>query len=251
MRHPLRLPQLWGCTLEHIAIAIIITVVWSSSALFLAAEGQQQQQQQPSTLLPVTVDAFGACRDFRTLEGIPGLSSSQPSPSLSPSSWTLEDCLAVWTQFVDTIPPGQQQHRLKFVDLWKETAAELRRAGSPCLVNANPGDDGLGSSTLRHFASWVFAEEMGCDWVTPDWGKERVVLGAGGGEAGGNGTASAAVMYCHRTATLDEMDALAPSSNVQDKHRCAVVNWLAYFRFDAPSVGLPEGGTSKVIQVRS
>lgn len=29
---------------------------------------------------------------------------------------------------------------------------------------------------------------------------------------------------------------------------CAVVDWPAYFRFDVPSVDLPEGGTSKLLQ---
>ena len=105
---------------------------------------------------------------------------------------------------------------------------------------------------MKLLASWVFAEEMGCDWVTPDWGKRRVALegegeGAGGG-GGGNGTASAVVVYCHTTATFEELESLALSSDVQDRHRCAVVDWLAYFRFDVPSVDLPERGRSKLIQ---
>ena len=153
------------------------------------------------------------------------------------SPWTLSDCLDVWAAYGDTIPLGQQP-RLPFVDIWRETAMELRRAGSPCLVASNPGTDGLGSSTIRHLSAWIFAEEMGCDWVTPDWGKKHV--------SGGNGT----VVYCHRTATLTEAAMPLTQLQMREQQRCTVVDWLAYFQFGVPSVSLPLDGTARVVQAR-
>lgn len=170
------------------------------------------------------IEPAEACADFAPGTGYPE------------SAWTLDDCIEVWTQFSETMPQGQHR-RLPYVDTWRDTAIELRRAGSPCLAASNPSGDGAGSSTIRHLASWIFAEEMGCDWVTPDWGKRHV--------GGGNGT----VMYCHRTATVQEMDNPDPSDG-QELHHCSVVDWLAYFQFDVPSVSLPDHGTVEVIQAR-
>lgn len=163
-----------------------------------------------------------ACADFAG-GGYPG------------SSWTMDNCIDVWTRYARTVPSGLQR-RLNDVDIWREAASELRRVGSPCLVASEPTSDGAGSSTIRHLATWIFAEEMGCDWVTPDWGKRPV--------DGGNGT----VMYCHRTATTQEMDLSKPNAELQALRRCSVIDWLAYFQFDVPSVSRPEGGETKVIK---
>lgn len=176
---------------------------------------------------PHRLEPAEACEEFATGWG------GYPAPA-----WALEDCMEVWTQFSDTLPQGQQR-RLPHVDLWRETGLELRRAGSPCLAASNPSRDGAGSSTIRHLASWIFAEEMGCDWATPDWGKRHV-----GSE---NGT----VMYCHRTATAQEMDHPGPTDELQELQHCSVVDWLAYFQFDVPSVTLPEDGAVAVIHVRA
>ena len=134
--------------------------------------------------------------------------------------------------------PEGQHRRVPHVDIWREAATELRRSGTPCLAASKPSGDGAGSSTIRHLASWIFAEEMGCDWVKPDWGKKLV--------GAGNGT----VMYCHRTATAWEMDHLNASNGLQHLHSCSVVDWLAYFQFDVPSVSLPSNGAIEVIQAR-
>ena len=166
-----------------------------------------------------------ACADF--------LTGSYPG-----SSWTLDTCIDVWKRFTRTVPYGLHR-RLTGVDTWRETAAELRRVGSPCLVASDPTSDGVGSSTIRHLATWMFAEEMGCDWVTPDWGKRRV--------NGGNGT----VVYCHRTATTPEMEQPMTKAEVQAVRRCSVIDWLAYFQLDVPSVSLPKRGEAKVIQART
>ena len=186
---------------------------------------------------------------FLLIRSLP--SSGQPSPRITPeeacadfatgsypgSSWTLDSCVDVWTRFTRIVPNGLQR-RLPDVDIWSPVAAELRRVGSPCLVSSEPTSDGAGSSTIRHLATWIFAEEMGCDWVTPDWGKKHV--------EGGNGT----VVYCHRTATTQELDLSKPAKELQALRRCSVIDWLAYFQFDVPSVSLPEGKEMKVIQAR-
>lgn len=171
-----------------------------------------------------TLNAEEACVDFRRGQ-YPG------------SAWTIDDCIDVWQRFAQTVPPGLQG-RLPHADTWRRTASELRQVGSPCLVAADPTSDGAGSSTIRHIATWIFAKDMGCDWVTPDWGKTPVV--------GGNGT----VMYCHRTATNLEMDMSKPIEELQALRRCSVINWLAYFQFDIPSVNLPEPGAVKFIKAR-
>lgn len=165
-----------------------------------------------------------ACADF-AMGGYPG------------SSWTLDDCLEVWNHFLGSVPP-REWPRFPVVDVWKDLATEMRRLGSPCLMASTPSGDGAGSSTIRHLATWIFAEQMGCDWVTPDWGKMPA--------ADGNGT----IIYCRKPATIKEK----ASKTMEEKmamRRCAVVNWLSYFQFDVPSVALPlpQIGKFNVIEV--
>eukprot|EP00904_Undaria_pinnatifida_P013653 jgi/Undpi1/9418/HiC_scaffold_27.g11875.m1 len=189
--------------------ALLVLPVGLLLLRFLPSSGQINAVLQPEE----------ACADFAA--------GSYPG-----SSWTLDHCIDVWTRFARTVPNGLQR-RLTDVDIWSEAASELRRVGSPCLVASEPTSDGAGSSTIRHLATWIFAEEMGCDWVTPDWGKKHV--------DGGNGT----VMYCHRTATTQEMDLTKPSAELQSLRRCAIIDWLAYFQFSVPSVTMPEGKEMK------
>lgn len=189
----------------------------------------------PTAGQPSAAEAFHACVDFA------------PGPGSSPvsSSWTLDDCTEVWRRFAVAMP-NLFQNRLPHVDLWRETTAELRRAGSPCLVASNPNFDGAGSVTIRHLAAWIYSEQMGCDWVTPDWGGRKVAMG--------NGTM--AVAYCHRVATKQEMvtkqEMLLTKSadELLEENRCLVIDWLSYFQFGVPSVSLPETGTV-VVEVRS
>lgn len=172
------------------------------------------------------LEAAEVCADFE-VEGQVG------------SAWTFADCAQVWTHFVSTLPPyvmTRAPHR----DIWKDTAIELRRKGVPCVVSSLPTHDGAGSSTIRHLAAWVFAVEMGCDWATPSWGGTV----PRSGEAG-------AMMYCHRTATTAEMDFSKPPQELWAMRRCSIINWLAYFQFDVPSVDVPVNGTSEIqLEVR-
>ena len=106
----------------------------------------------PASGQATTITGEEACSDLRTGK-YPG------------SAWTFDDCVDVWERYARTVPPGLQR-RLPHVDKWKQAASELRRVGSPCLVASDPTSDGAGSSTVRHIATWIFAEEMGCDWVS-------------------------------------------------------------------------------------
>eukprot|EP00904_Undaria_pinnatifida_P013664 jgi/Undpi1/9428/HiC_scaffold_27.g11885.m1 len=165
-----------------------------------------------------------ACADFAAGEN-------------STSAWTMAECTEVWTQFVDTIPNGLQD-RQRYADGWRRTTKELRRLRSPCFCASYGGGDGVGSITMRLLASWIFSEEMGCDWVTPNWGKQHV--------RGGNG----AVLYCHGTATSEDLKKpRLRESTPAERYPCSVVDWLSYFQFGVPSVNLPRGAKFRLIEV--
>lgn len=175
---------------------------------------------------PKTIGPDEACVDF----------AAERSPG---SAWTLTDCTDVWTQFASTVPTGLRR-RFQYTDDLKGTATELRSAGTPCLASSRGGGDGVGSTTMRILSSWILADEMGCDWVTPSWGGHRVV--------GENGTT---VLYCHMTLDREKQGlANRPPSTLMEPKRCTVVDWLAYFQFSVPSVSLPEGAKIKQIEAR-
>lgn len=207
------------------------------TAVFLCVFGRLSARTTSSAVNPInyttnyiasntTVEPLEACRDF-AIRDHSGL------------AWTLADCLEVWSEFVDTVP-AEEQSRLRLVDVWRDTAMQLREEGKPCFASSKPTADGVGSSTIRLLASWVFAEEMGCDWVTPDWGKRHV--------DGGNGT-SIGIWYCHTTATLQERASSTPDKKPEHRPSCSVVDWLSYFQFGVSSVDMPEEGTTKRIGV--
>ena len=202
-----------------------------AEALLVLLLGLRLLQSLPSYDQANNRSAEEACADYRTTT-YPG------------SAWTFDDCVDVWKRYAPTVPDDLWR-RLPHVDAWKQTALELRRVGCPCLVASHATADGAGSSTIRHIATWIFAEEMGCDWVTPDWGKKTV--------PGGNGT----VHYCHRIATAAEMDFAKSIKNkrtmrqeLRAMRQCSVIDFLVYFQFDVPSVNLPEKGTVEVLQAR-
>ncbi len=170
------------------------------------------EPQRPPPQDEVTPDA--ACSDFVT-EGYAG------------SSWTLDECRGVWKIFALSVPPNMRR-RFEYVDLWKDTARELRQSGLPCLVVTTPIELGVGSQAIRHLFSWIYAEQMGCDWVTPMWGTGRDL---------GNGS----VVYCHTVSNDEQL-------KTEEDH-CSVANWNSYFQFDVPSVVMPQNVTLKNVQV--
>lgn len=175
----------------------------------------------------------GACADFEAGENYPG------------SSWALDDCAEVWANFALSVPPWARadMQRIKPRGLpggaaWREIAAALREAGSPCLVATTPTGDGVGSSAMRHLASWIFSEQMGCDWTTPNFGHPAVEQG--------NGT----VEYCHKAATREEVLGIKSKEERHSTMRCTTANWLSYFQFDVPSVPLPEDETWRLVRLK-
>lgn len=176
------------------------------------------QSLQPSQ--EGNVSTAEGCVDF-AMGGHPGL------------PWTFEDCMDVWGKFVLSVPFAMKP-RIPYVDFWKGTAAELRRAGSPCLVAPPPVGDGLGSSTIRHLHAWIFSEQMGCDWATPAWGR-------------GFQMEDGSTVYCHAVKGGPSKD----REQKQAMNHCSVANWLSYFQFDVPSVAIPRNETLKYIEVRA
>ncbi len=178
---------------------------------------------QPDHLTPAD-----ACSDY--LAG--------PHPG---SVWTLGDCVTVWSQFQTSVP-NPFRSRVPDMDTWDSTGLQLREAGSPCMVKATFTPDGAGSTTMRNLATWIFAEELGCDWATPVW--------SGRSASNLNGT----TLYCHWTTTLEDAtiarhDMAKNAAALRATNRCSVIDWLSYFQFNVPSVPWPETGTLKVIEV--
>lgn len=154
------------------------------------------------------------------------------------SGWQYSDCVSVWTSWLSVLPRyvyGPFRERQLLV----EVAQELRQRGMPCLVQSGAYNDGVGSSAIRHVAAWMFAEEIGCDWVTPNWRKTSV---------DGQGTA----MYCHSFYTTADLTQIRLGNAVRDpnKVRCMLHNWVAYFGFRSHSVTLPTNRTLKIVEVR-
>lgn len=166
-----------------------------------------------------------ACRDF----------SSEVELS---SGWQLADCANVWNSWTRTLP------RFLFVnmnerELMRETAAELRRTGSPCLVQSPIYGDGVGSATIRYLASWMYAEEVGCDWIKPVWRKREI-------------DADGTILYCHRTTNIAEWEEIKKGNAPMDPTtmRCALHNWVKYFHFESHTVARPTNGSFMIVEVR-
>lgn len=97
--------------------------------------------------------------------------------------------------------------------------------------------------TMRHLTTKVFAEEVGCDWLTPEWGMPVV------------GDGSGASLYCHSAATYDEQQRGLDNNTTQEGvkamvHRCSLTNWLEYFNFKMSSVEAPASSSFRVIEVK-
>ena len=152
------------------------------------------------------------------------------------SSWTYEDCVQVWSDFSAS---KEDKPRRPFPDMngWMDVAVELRRMGTPCLVWKKPSGDGVGSTSIRFFGSWILAEQLGCDWITPE------MVG------GRNGT----IEYCHPLAHSEKMGhRVVPEAEegMRPVESCSDVDWISYFQWGVASTSWPENGTNKVIKVR-
>eukprot|EP00903_Cladosiphon_okamuranus_P008265 g7955.t1 len=112
-------------------------------------------------------------------------------------------------------------------ELFTDIAVEQRRRGSPCLVQSGVYNDGVGSTSVRDLATWVFAEEMGCDWIeggVQAW-EEKAALP----------NSSGATLYCHSIKGTGRSTNLVRGELPKDSSatRCSMYNWFGFFTFDA------------------
>lgn len=134
------------------------------------------------------------------------------------SGWKLSDCTSVWASWANTLADAQfQGYRDR--ELFNETALTLRQRGIPCLMKSVRYPDGVGSSTIRHLATWMFAKEMGCEWQMPDFPPGGV-----------NDTGTS--LYCHKTVPLATLRSAKDTEGVDYRQEpCVLTNWMQYFRF--------------------
>lgn len=104
----------------------------------------------------------------------------------------------------------------------------MRRRGNPCLVDTLKTFDGVGSSMTRQIAAWLYAAEVGCDWVHPDFdqGNVSTILTQ-------QNTPS---VYCHELKRLPGFDRMAPLAESATPRRCVRVSWILYFNLHKVSV---------------
>ena len=146
-------------------------------------------------------------------------------------SWTHEDCIGVWTDMAASIEEKYHDDQIVLPDVndWRGVADEMRRVGSPCLVRREPTFDGVGSTSIRIFASMLFAEQVGCDMIMPVWGN------------GGNGTE-----YCH--SLYKKHEKVHTKRGMRPVDVCSKVDWFSYFQFGVTSVPLPRSGKIKIVR---
>ena len=156
------------------------------------------------------------------------------------SGWLRSHCAAVWNGWVVTLDQ-QQRVPSSYREDFAETSAELRRRGEPCLVESVTYPDGAGSSAVRYLATWIFAAEMGCDWVMPSPSGKTI-----------NGGGDDSSLYCHKMvvhARTHPRNKEGPGEN--RFWHCEVTNWLQFFHYDTHAVHGSRSGVTKTIQVRA
>lgn len=168
--------------------------------------GRRMPLPEGGTLLEFgSYNEFSACQEFRAEDTVG-------------SGWLLEDCIDVWRAWTLSLQKTtlvMKENRQFFF----EVSDRLRRQGTPCYVEAPKDVDGAGSRTLRYLASWLYAEEVGCDCLLPV------------GYRPGSGTDD--ILYCHRSKYIKEED-----------YRCAAVDWLGYFNMSNHMKPYPDDGRS-------
>lgn len=215
--------------LGAVRVVILSPLLFLSTLLVTMAVSSESESSDPSANIAEQQALVGpedACSDFN--KGM----------EYSGSPWTLNDCIQVWTHFVDTVP-SELNRRPWGINLWRQAAQRLRLDGSPCLVASTPSPGGAGSYMIQQLGAWIFAEQIGCDLVSPDW-RSRLL-------APGEDTAA---LYCHTVATTRETEQALLRRQADDIRHCTMISWPEYFQLDIPSVELPERRSFRVIEVR-
>lgn len=214
----------------RILVILLSPLLLLSTLLVTMAVSSESASSDPSANIVEQQALVGpeeACSDFNTGMEYYG------------SPWMLNDCIQVWTDFVDTVP-SELNCRPWGIDLWRSAAQRLRLDGSPCLVASTPSPGGAGSYMIHQLGAWIFAEQMGCDLVSPDWRSKQLAPGE-----------DTAALYCHTVATTRETEQALLRRKANDIRHCAMISWPEYFQLDIPSVKLPEHGTFRIIEVRN
>lgn len=152
------------------------------------------------------------------------------------NTWSVEDCVHVWSEWVATVPSWLHQ-KYQDRELLNDISVALRQRGTPCLVESNAGRDGAGSSTVRHLAAWVLARDLGCEWVKPEWATPKVLVPMEEGTT----------VYCHSKKNEEERNEPMSVEQRIATRACQVVSWLYYFHFDVSSVEYPAGRITNVV----
>lgn len=154
------------------------------------------------------------------------------SDSVIGSGWLLEDCIDVWTSWAPTLGEGKLLKTDDRQFFWA-VGNRLRQLGTPCLVSPPETKDGAGSRSMRHLATMVYAQDMGCDYLLPE-----------GYQTGSNVNGS---MYCHAVQYNRNQDLIK-----DENFRCAAVDWIEYFGFSDHMATFPDDRRdTKIINVRA
>lgn len=157
-----------------------------------------------------------------------------------PSSrvWRRQDCLDVWTKWQNTYSTNFKRMSLNR-EIVRDSVQLLKQQGSNCVVRSTPVRDGAGSSTIRSIVAWIFAEDMGCQWVAPAWASVH---------QGRNGSA----VYCHSRSPRLEREKMTREELIASRiDTCTRVDWQQYFCLDSISAEVSPDATNrtKIIQV--
>lgn len=220
-------------TSNKTAVLFILLLLWAciSSVVHGSRRTPSPTKFHPRVKIVRDPHAAQACEEF-------------PERKRSGSGWLFSDCTVMWTAWTRTLEDAD------FVNcdlrgVFNETASRLRQEGHPCVLDSTQYQDGAGSASVRHLATWMVAEELGCDWVAPKLSSQRIDE---------DGTQ----MYCHKTVTVNQLHQTAvsefhgeidPANFPERVLRCEVVNWLEYFRFRDHGVNWKDTGGTKKIEV--
>lgn len=182
-------------------------------------------------IFPLHVSAL-ASRGAQDRSGMTAIEACMEFASSGPNvSWTLAECMDVWSAWARSVPDWLH---LNYSDrrLMKEVAVEMRQRGQPCVVQPQVRADGVGSEVTRHLAAWLYAAEIGCDLITPNFGYDE------GSEDG----LESGTLYCHPSVDEAELESAQKGGFIgeQNLESCELVNWLLYFHLELPSVPEPE-----------
>lgn len=156
------------------------------------------------------------------------------------SGWLYSDCVAVWNGWAATLEE-QQLMPWAYREMFTDMSTELRQRGKPCVVESVNYPDGAGSSAVRHLATWMFAEEMGCDWNLP-------ITYSAKGASGDDGSS----LYCHKMMTRGRTHPFQEQEPGDNRFwRCEVTNWLEFFHYSAHATKSTFDGSIKRVHVSS